>query len=120
MSSALRIPPAASEGSEERRTSVGTAAQYADAFMAAMDKFVSAGLAHASDCPFHEPLLRLASTREDFGRDMAPLDRFMAAGASEQASLFRRPDNGKLSTSKGCLCGKGVDLGGPEVDHKGI
>ena len=30
--------------------------------------------------------------------------RFIAEGPTEQYALFNRPDNGKLSTWKGCNC----------------
>ena len=33
-----------------------------------------------------------------------PMDRFMTESAAEQASLFVRPDTGRLSTSKDCCC----------------
>jgi hypothetical protein len=33
-----------------------------------------------------------------------PLERFLKEGPSEQYAVFNRPDNGKLSIAKGCVC----------------
>lgn len=38
------------------------------------------------------------------------MDRFLSEGVSEQSALFRRPDTGQLSTNKGCLCARLIQI----------
>ncbi|KAF2177853.1 hypothetical protein K469DRAFT_461800, partial [Zopfia rhizophila CBS 207.26] len=53
-------------------------------------------------CPYHSPILQMTQT--DSAQRLSPMDRFLGEGVAEQSAVFRRPDNGELSTSKGCLC----------------
>jgi hypothetical protein len=55
-------------------------------------------------CPYHYPILHLEHTPTS-GYGQSPMDRFLTESPSEQSSLFRRPDTGKLTTWKECLCG---------------
>jgi hypothetical protein len=41
---------------------------------------------------------------ESQGRGLGPMDRFMAEGPAQQYAVFNRPDNGKLSIRKECIC----------------
>ncbi|PMD20103.1 hypothetical protein NA56DRAFT_749987 [Hyaloscypha hepaticicola] len=58
----------------------------------------------APRCPYHHSILRLEpSTISRYG--LPPMKRFITESSSETSSLFLRPDTGKPSTSKECLCG---------------
>lgn len=35
---------------------------------------------------------------------LGPMDRFLKEAPSENPAVFVRPDTGKVSTSKGCIC----------------
>lgn len=53
-------------------------------------------------CPYHGPIL--AMMQNVGGKNLSPMERFLGEGASEQSAMFTRPDNGKLSIERGCLC----------------
>lgn len=55
-------------------------------------------------CPYHSRHPQVLGTKESQGRGLGPMDRFIAEGPTEQYAVFNRPDNGKLSICKGCIC----------------
>src|SRR6266487_3591003 len=57
----------------------------------------------AQRCPYHRSILHLEPPTVS-RYELSPMGRFLAESPSEQSSLFLRPDTGKLSTSKECLC----------------
>lgn len=63
----------------------------------------------ATACPYHGSIVQMRSNGGGQShQDMSPMDRFLAEGPGQQYALFVRPDNGQLSTSKGCTCGRNV------------
>ncbi|KAF1955044.1 hypothetical protein CC80DRAFT_110908 [Byssothecium circinans] len=58
----------------------------------------------ATTCPYHAKVL--SGAHEGTTTNLDPMRRFLAEGPTEQSALFVRPDNGQLSTSKGCICKK--------------
>jgi len=58
----------------------------------------------AQRCPYHHPILHLEPSPVR-GYGQSPMQRFITQPSSQSSSLFLRPDTGKLSTSKVCLCG---------------
>ena len=59
-----------------------------------------------STCPYHAPILNLETLHsKSYGQ--TPMERLLAGHASEQGSLYCRPDTGKLSTWRDCTCGGG-------------
>src|SRR5882757_4832017 len=69
-------------------------------------------------CPYHNSILNLEYTPMS-GYGQSPMERFITESPSEQSSLFRRPDTGKLSTWKECLCGNSSTAGKQESAGKG-
>ncbi|KAE9370228.1 hypothetical protein N431DRAFT_509293 [Stipitochalara longipes BDJ] len=57
----------------------------------------------AQRCPYHHPVLLLEPSAVS-GCGLPPMRRFITEPSSETSSLFLRPDTGKPSTSKECLC----------------
>lgn len=55
-------------------------------------------------CPYHGPILRLEHTQNNSNIVLRPMDLFMSDNRGSQPSLFIRPDDGQLSTSKRCTC----------------
>jgi len=73
----------------------------------------------AQICPYHHSILHLEPfPANEYG--LSPMRRFITEPSSEQSSLFLRPDTGKLSTSKDCLCGtnKTAEMQGSEGNGK--
>jgi hypothetical protein len=56
------------------------------------------------NCPYHCMILESVKVPNNHNTDLSPMDRFMFDDTGSQPSLFVRPDNGQLSTSKGCTC----------------
>ncbi|KAF2490080.1 hypothetical protein BU16DRAFT_567176 [Lophium mytilinum] len=54
-------------------------------------------------CMYHAPLLNHFPTGSHI-KALVPVTRWQSEGPSDQPALFSRPDNGELSTSKGCSC----------------
>ncbi|KAN0089872.1 hypothetical protein V8E51_018451 [Hyaloscypha variabilis] len=59
---------------------------------------------NAQRCPYHHPILQLKPSAVS-GYGLPPMRRYLTEPSSESSSMFLRPDTGKPSTSKGCLCG---------------
>jgi hypothetical protein len=55
-------------------------------------------------CPYHTRVLMMGPNGHE--KDLKPMDRFLAEGPAEQSALLIRSDTGRLSTNKGCTCGK--------------
>lgn len=63
----------------------------------------------SSVCPYHSRGVQVLGAKANQRRGLGPMDRFMAEGPSEQYAVFLRPDTGKLSISRDCIC-KGMKL----------
>lgn len=59
-------------------------------------------------CPCHSRDPQVLGVKESQGRGLGPMDRFMAEGPAEQYAVLNRPDNGKLSIRKECICKKKI------------
>lgn len=57
-------------------------------------------------CQYHGSVLQMQANTGGSTPGMSPMDRFLAEGPGQQHALFVRPDNGQLSTFKGCTCEK--------------
>ncbi|ERF72009.1 hypothetical protein EPUS_09390 [Endocarpon pusillum Z07020] len=66
----------------------------------------AAGSTQGPSCPYHAPILRMDQAQDP--QRQGPLRRFLNEGVGEQAALFIRPDNGKLSTSRHCTCAASI------------
>jgi hypothetical protein len=53
-------------------------------------------------CRHHTRVLMMGPNGH--GKDLKPMDRFLAEGPTEQSAVFIRSDTGELSTKKGCTC----------------
>jgi len=60
------------------------------------------GASPSTRCQYHRSVLNgsVRSNTEGF----VGIDRLLCEGSAEQSAVLVRPDNGQLSTSKGCCC----------------
>jgi hypothetical protein len=56
------------------------------------------------ECPYHEALFRkILQEGKGSGQEFSPMERFLQNDASQQNTLFVRPDN-ELSRTRRCTC----------------
>jgi hypothetical protein len=56
-------------------------------------------------CPYHSPVLESQNPSQHLTpHESDTMRRYLNGNPSEQYALFYRPDIGKLSTEKGCIC----------------
>ena len=78
-------------------------------------------------CIYHRLLLDLKTTPSSDVRGLHPMQRFMMESPLEQPTVFARPDTGRLSISRNCICSASItenillcfedDISAPDVLH---